>query len=320
MEFTVFSNSKSPLKCFGSVKKGHTFTVYPVAEMKKVMKKGTCSFVYLDLWNISEAEYKRHLGFLAGQDEAYFGIIDPRGIVKDVALLFFSGAADYIGKDLYTKGLTSARLKAVMEFIYGESQQYGVVPEDSRNYMFSGSTWKGIQTGSEYTFLFMYIELENREEVQKMSREYSSRVLGRYQQYISDIVAPYNGRIWMWMDYQGIVLFPFDGKESSALIAVLKLILDTRISSSELFNLDFTLSHRIIMLIGNTVFRSRGETGSIVSDSLNTIFHLGQKHIQDSGFYVTKEVFRYVPRGMGHLFIEAGEYEGRSMMKMISLH
>lgn len=320
MEITVFSNGKNPLKCFSAIKKRHAFSVFPVSEMKKTVKKGTCSFIYLDLWNISEAEFKRHLKFLSCQDEAYFGIIDPKGIIKDVSPLFFSGAADYIGKDLYSKGVSAARFKAVMDFIHDETLQFCTMPSEVQKYIFSGDSWKGIQAGNEYTFLFMYIELGNKFELQKMGSEYSSRILEQYKQYISDIVTPYNGKIWMWTDYQGLLLFPFNGKESPAVIAALKLILDSRIASSELFNLDFTLAYRIVMLIGNTVYKSRGDTGAIVSDSLNTIFHLGQKYAIEAGFYVTKEAFRFVPRGLGHLFVDADEYDGRAMMKMISLN
>ncbi|MBP7583491.1 MAG: hypothetical protein KBA61_05635, partial [Spirochaetes bacterium] len=36
--------------------------------------------------------------------------------------------------------------------------------------------------------------------------------------------------------------------------------------------------------VGNTVYRVRGDTGSIISDSINSIFHLGQKYAPDSSY------------------------------------
>ncbi len=320
MDIYVFSNNKNIGKCFASVKKGHSISYHAVSEVQKILEGGSGGFVYLDCWNQTEPAMKKLMQALQKKEGYNFGIIDAKGLYRDPALLFFSGASDYIGKDLCASGLTQKRLQEAVNFKSAEIEAF-IEHEKavSRMAALSGRDWSGVKSGSEYTFLFMFIELDNKAEIRQMGQEYATRVLDQFHDYITEVVTPVNGKVWMWMDFGGLVLFPFNGKECEAVIPAFKLMLDNRFTSSEIFNMDILLTYRIAMHIGSTVYKSRGDTGTIVSDSINSIFHLGQKFATPGTFCMSQDIFQYVPKGLGHCFMSAGDFEGREIMKMIPL-
>ena len=319
MDIIVFSDREDILDCFKKIKKGHTFSRIPYADMKKVISGGNSDFVYVDVSGQSDSAVRSVQKYLSRQENLFYGVLDPEGIIKDTASLFFAGASDYIGSDCFQAGITAKRLQAALSFNNEDAALSQGTAQRSQTYLYSGTGWDTVKPGKEYTFVMMYIELDNKEEFRKMGTKYAAVVLERFQQYLSDMVSPCCGRIWMWMDFGGVVLFPFDGRQSSAVIPAFKLMFDNRIASSEVFNLDFLLSYRIVMLIGNTTYKGRGDTGAIVSDSLNTIFHLGKKYARPGNFYMTKKMYSHIPKGFGHFFIPRDEYEGKEMMKMMSL-
>jgi len=95
-------------------------------------------------------------------------------------------------------------------------------------------------------------------------------------------------------------------------------MLDRNIISAEDIGFNIPLSYRISLHIGNTVYKNRGDTGHIVSDTINSVFHIGQKYAGPGGFYVTQEIFPFIPKGLDAYFIPAGVFEGREIRRMRS--
>jgi len=321
MNVTVFSESRNISKCFSALEKSreHELEYRPLSELRKTVKgMGKGSFIYVDISGMDGPERKKTLNYLAKLEEPGYGIIDPKGAVTDMAHLFYSGARDYIGKELYRSGIGVKRFALTASFRRDpEEVEDAGKPQVKRDYLFSGSDWKGIKSGQEYTFIFMFIEIDNKSEIRKMGQARASQVTAEFHDYVADKVAPLNGKIWMWMDFGGLILFPFDGKGCDPILEAFKMVLDSSIASSEEFALDFRLTHRIALHIGNTVYKSRGNTGTIVSDSINSIFHLGQKFAGKGDFCITGEVSEFIPRGLEKCFADAGTFEAREIKKMI---
>jgi len=322
MDIVVFSDSKTTGRFFIKVKKSKKYTLqlHPCAELKKIVKKvRTGSFVYYDITNRSEEDIKKAVRQLDGLGTIQYGIIDPRGVSQDIAEYFHKGASDYIGKQLAKDQLTGKRLQRVMDFGI-EKQQRGAVKEEKPEkpeYILSGSDWKDVKTGSEYTFIIMLIELDGSSRLKKSyHRDQLDTLLQRFHDYITYVTEPNNGRIWMSMDTTWLPLFPFNGSRCSPLLTCFRLMLDRNIISAEDIGFNIPLSYRISLHIGNTVYKKRGDTGQIVSDTINSVFHLGQKYAEPGGFYVTQEVFPFIPKGLDDYFIPAGVFEGREIRRM----
>ena len=66
---------------------------------------------------------------------------------------------------------------------------------------------------------------------------------------------------------------------------------------------------------GSTEFAAPGKTGTIVSDAVNFIFHLGAKCAQAGRLTLSSDVDRsIIPAPLRELFVDAGAFEGRTLM------
>ena len=321
MNIYIFSKTKNIEKIFAApVKAGkHTLQVCPPSGLKKTLKEApNGSLLYADASSFAKAELAQALKLLGKLDGSLFGVIDPKSAIEDIGGLFHDGASDYIGAAPSKKGLAKTRIDRIMKFKNIE------IPDDKlkarmKNYIISGSDWKNVRQGQEYTFCFLFIELDNKSTLKAAGPEQFSRMTTAFRQYVEEIVAPYNGRLWIWMDYGGLAIFPFDGTSTGTIEAALRLFVNRVLMSAEIIKLDIALSYRIAMHIGNTEYKGKGETGTIIADSINSVFHLGQKFADPGSLCCTEDIFFLVPPGLARSFVPAGEYEGRNihMMKRI---
>jgi hypothetical protein len=130
------------------------------------------------------------------------------------------------------------------------------------------------------------------------------------------MVAGANGRLWIWDDYGGLALFPYDGTDFEPVLTCYRLALSRRIYNIEVFSLSVQHSYRIALDIGSTVYRSRGRTGTLVSGAINDIFNLGKKFCKPGNFYITEKVFELVPEGLKKRFLPVGNFQGNKIMRM----
>ncbi len=321
MKIIIFSNTKNIEKSFAGLakNKSNVLQISPAAELKKTIKKiPGGSIVYADLSSFRATEAPQALKLLAKLEGSSYGVIDPKGAVTDIGGLFHNGAADYLNAPLLKKGVALKRLEEIIKFknIQAPDQK---LKEFKKDYIPSGNDWKKILVGKEYTFCFMLIELDNKNDLKATGPEQFNRISSAFRQYVEGMVAPLHGKIWIWMDFGGLVLFPFDGKKCEAIETAFRIMLDRKLMSATIVQLDINLSYRIAIHIGNTVYKSKGETGTIISDSINSVFHLGQKYAEPGCFYMTDEAFLQTPAGMMNMFVPAGTYEGRNILRMRKL-
>jgi hypothetical protein len=321
MEIYIFSNSAVVKKAFSgfSGAKGPSVKFFPVEELKKTIKQITPgSMIYVDAAELQMKEFQTTVKFLAKLGNLRWGIIDPKGNVSDIADIFFCGASDYIGKNLIEEKINPSRLQKIFRFkdlaeVADESQKASI----ARKYALSGNDWTKIKTGSEYTFCLMHFEMDNQSELKSLlSGNQRNIFIKNFHDFLESEVNTVNGKIWMWMDFSGLILFPFDGKTCDAITTCFKLILNRRLISKEVANMDYLLSYHISLHLGNTIYKKRGDTGTIVSDSINSIFHLGNQYAKAGNFYLTEDIANYIPKCLEPYFIPEGEFEGRKIFRM----
>lgn len=325
MNIVIFADGKPVQTAFQKIEKNKLYTVsfFPLGELKKQVKKIPLrSLVYVDLGPMTEPEQKKTITFMEKLSDLMVGYIDSKGSVSDVASLFHRRGADYISKVILKNGIEVKRLKPVIE--YGETLlpeiEEEVITAAQKDYILSGESWKGVRSGKEYTFCFMFIEMDNQKELKhSFGAQNLEKVIKEFHDYIEKIISPINGKIWMWMDFGGLILLPFDGEKCDAILTSFKLMLNRGIFSVEDFDYDMVFSFRIALHIGNTIYETRGDTGEIVSDSINSIFHLGQKYAKSGNFYLTEDVKEFIPPGLEKSFLDDGTYEGREIIRMRNL-
>jgi hypothetical protein len=120
----------------------------------------------------------------------------------------------------------------------------------------------------------------------------------------------------MWMNQSGLVLFPFNGESINAILSCIRLVLNRTIISAEYYPYNTVITYRMILHLGNTIYRTRGKTGTIVSDTINFLFHMGKQFSQRGHFYVTAPVVPFIPEQLQKVFIPVGTFEGVEISKM----
>lgn len=327
MDILIFSNNTQIQKNFEPLRRDKKLNIqfHPVQIIKKGLKEvepGT--IIYVDISQMKNTERAKIFKSMKNMPIS-FGAIDPKGSTADIAEIFHEGASDYIGKDLLKKKIDPKRITRVQEYSLSPSVTAPIKVAEAKPCIISkdklsGKNWSGIKPGQEYTFCFMFIELDDQKELRRTFGETNiTKPLEAFRNVIGQMVEQINGRIWMWRDFGGLILFPFDGINCDAILAGVRLILYRKILAVGLTYFNTMISYRIAVHIGNSVYKTRGDTGEIISDSINAIFHLGQKYAKPCGFYITQEAFKFTHPKLKELFVSIGEYEGREIMRMKQL-
>jgi hypothetical protein len=260
---------------------------------------------------------------VAKMKHVFLGLIDSDGKVKNPIDLMHKGAVDYFSPQDLPHKLTKVRCNAVIGYIrkfrgdYQESfpKQRTVSPAEF-DYTPVARGWKDVKIGKQYTFSIMFIELDEREEMEK---RYGSKNLQNalqvFRKYIERNVAGFGGKFWIWSNYGGIILFPFDGPDCGAVICGFRIVMYKFLHDAEESHFPNFISFRMATHIGNLVYQEKSK-GEVVSDSLNTVFHLGQEYAEPGNSYLTEDIFRYAPPAIKTYFKELGTFEDRLVYRL----
>jgi DNA-binding response OmpR family regulator len=297
--------------------------VLPWSEFRKMVRSVRCpTLCYLDLSRLESARRREVQRLASRADNVIYGLVDPEGSLEDVAEAFHQGAVDYLDKPALRKGITAERLRRVCAYLQRVNPQLlhavgeSSVADSPDGYIESGVDWSAIQTGREYTFHLMFIELDGKELMEKKyGVDNLSTALGSFRSYVEGFVKQYQGRLWNWFRFGGIVLFPFSHRGNQALTCLFRLMLFRHFYDVESSQFPNFLSFRAGMLIGNLSLDG-SNTGTTVSDSLNSVFHLGQQFARPGNVYVTQEVLRHAHPVLAPFFTDAGVFEGRAILRM----
>ena len=289
------------------------------AELKAAVEPTLC---YLDISGMEQAKLAGSLRTLRRKENLLYGIIDTGGKIKDVASLFHEGAVDYLNRATLEGGVGMSRLKTVLE--YAQSVHPTVLASAAAStdaqrrapYILSGNDWSAVVPGGEYTFAMMFIELDDKDQMEKSyGAKNLSLAISSFRSYVEGFVKRFGGKLWMWFSFGGIFLFPFDAKSCPALTCGFRLMLFRHLYDIEGSHFPNFLSFRVVLQLGNVPYTDQ-DTGHIVSDSLNSIFHLGQQFVQPGNFCVTEEAVRFGNPALRGFFVSAGTFEGRQILRM----
>ncbi len=323
LDIYLFSKNSKILLFFQKIRNSRIFSVlvYNPDTYKTILKKtDQKTFVYMDISSFEESERTKVIRYLTRQRRFDFGIIDPKNNISDPAALFHHGASDYIGKDAIKNSVTVNRIKNALEFYSVED-----IEEETENIpffedmptMLSGHNWDNIKIGNEYTFGMLHIEIDILPEwASKSGKAHLEEVMAFFYSHLNRIITPLNGRLWMKTEYGGLILFPYDGSATPIIIECIKLVMNRIIFSAEEYTYSSILSYKMALDIGNTKYLTAGNTGNIISDSVNFIFHLGKQYACTGNFYLTGRVFEDIPPGLQDIFIPLKRFEERTIYRM----
>lgn len=319
MDILLCTGSKKTEAWFAPLTRSrkHTLIVIPPDELSSCLKRdGSRNLVYLDISAFPASEWERQLKSLARKENLRIALVDPKNTAADPGSLFHDGIVDYIHRGIMSSNLQTKRVDAAMDlrpFPEKRNHEDHALLEQ-QDWIPAPGGWKDIRKGQEYSFFFLYVELDMLDEWKKKSGSiHIDNIQEIFHRQVEQAFKPSGGRIWMWMNTCGVVLFPFDGSGCPCVEACLRLILNRRIISIEEYGYNDLITYTMALHLGNTVYKTRGETGEIVSDSINFLFHIGKKFSRREHFYVTENVLPFLGPGLKDLFKKDGTFEGVKM-------
>lgn len=332
MKVVVFSKkpASARMKFPRRPRTGPEVEVYPVGQMRRMipaLEPGI--LVYLDVAGLGELERRRAVRLLQNGTGFLFGVIDPLGKEPDVAGLFHAGAVDYIGRDFRRAGLSPKRLERVMAWVRSVRPAGGTVASESAPQpQPAPGSWAGVVPGREHGFAFLFVEVD---EVEAMKRRHGaeniSHAMDTFRAFIERFVQQHEGRLWTWAGFGGLVLFPIPSQGSAVwreqagagapVLCMLRIALSRVFYDAEESPLPAVLSFRMALSTGSIVY-SESDTGGVISDSLNSIFHLGQKFARPGQFVLTDEALALAPQRLRSICQPAGSFEGKRIQTMMT--
>lgn len=276
--------------------------------------------VYIDMNRLPGDELKRIMKLLEKR-KGPWGVIDFDDTFVDPAWFFFEGASDFIGGKLMLAPPQSSRFKQVVKYHNGNTivdDKPDILQKPVLNSLpidFPG--WSMVKEGEEYSFYLAYVELANQDEIRKKIGETRFNALKQtFVQFIGNIMREYDALPWMNQDVRTLLLIPYRGSNNHPAPLFLRLFLNRAVYSYEKLGLEIPVTFKIALHASRVLYREPGNTGTIVSDALNSIFHIGQKYTNASEFCMTKDAFASLPERMERLFKVKGEFEGKKIHVM----
>lgn len=324
MQILVFSDNRRAKDYFRISRRSENFSLpsfFPCGDLKAALKTvPPGSIIYLDLEGLPEKEMAAALRLLAKKDHISYGLLDPGGRISDVAELFQQGASDYAGKPVLREGITLKRMNRVCRYLLrsgrdADSMRLAAGAARSALPEVEGG-WENVVSGGEYFFYFMFVELDGKEEmVKSYGRDNLDIALDSFRSFIERSLKSFGGRIWIWSRFGGIVLFPFHRGPRSPIEGIYRMVLFKHLYDIEASLFPKFISFRIALHLGKTIYDNRN-TGRIVSEPLNAVFHLGQQFAQAGNTYVSEDVLPFIPAVFKNFFLDSGVFEGRKIFRM----
>ena len=301
-------------------KDSQDFETRPRRELKRALPSLELSpMVYVDVGGMTAAERTRLMSALSAAPRVRFCIVDAAGQVVDVAAVFHAGAVDYLGKATVAAKASPRRREAVLSF----ARTVGRAPQDAASASAAdlqaaqADGWADIEPGTEHTFAFLFVEVDAAEEMKRRyEQENLAAAMSTFREFIDRTALQFGGRCWMWARFGGLVLFPLHRRTPFAPLCGLRILLSSIFYDCEQSILPGRLSFRMALSVGTTVYRE-GDTGRIISDAVNSIFHLGRRFTKPAQFMLTSDAFELVPPQLRDFFVSAGSYEGRRIFRML---
>lgn len=273
-------------------------------------KKAAGAFVYFDA-RIGIERAMELASKLEGVEDCGWGVIDREGWVEDPAALFFAGASDYVGPALFKEGMGPERAEEALAFAGLASVR--PEPEDAAEDCFPG--WASLEEGKDVRVRFCYAAIGDQKGlVERIGDKRLQKLKEDFAAFLDPWAKECGGIVWIKEHSGCLILFPPQDEGMNPVLAAFRLLLDRALIGYEVFKLEVPLSFRFAFHAGRAQWRKPGETGNVVSEDVNFVFHLGMKAVGDGYILISGEAEKSVPPYLRDLFASSGDFEGRSLI------
>jgi len=303
-------------------------------EIKSIHSPQPEDMYYLDVSGFSDAEIKKAIVRLKKEcKNAPWGIIDPKGIVKDSAQLFFEGACDYLGPSLLKepKALDSKRIKKAHQWRIAPDGKTGetAIPDEKiiakpslpktgvklpSASLFPG--WKNMKEGKTMPFYLLYCSIQGKTPLNTRLGEKAYDLLQqRLLAYLLKKFKDGDGLLWLDSGHDFLFLLPPKVQcAQAAITACIKILASAPLIAMEILELTVPVNFVFALHYGPITYSPPGRTGTVISNAVNFIFHLGPQKARLGSLTISDQLPEdSVPQNLEDCFVSAYEFEGNKI-------
>ncbi|MDR1587332.1 MAG: hypothetical protein LBS57_07755 [Treponema sp.] len=325
----IFSAKKAAALGLGKNLLARVSLLPPEKLAKYTPQKG--DVLYLDISGMERGALRKALGVLK-KAAAPWGVMDPGGNAADPAEFFFEGAFDYLGPRLIKEGLKEKRLAAALSRKLpggqkeGAKKTWGEPAAEEGLPLLRGvklppgkfPPWSSLKAGTTAPFFFLFVSAEGGKGDLRgaLGEAAFTGLRNRLRLFLQRRFEPSGALLWMETESNTLLLIPPRASLiKEALVSSLKILMAAPAIGLEILGLSFPVRFTFALHYGKTVYHRPGGTGTVVSDAVNFIFHLGTRRAEAGRLTVSGETpAEVIPKGLEDMFVRAGEFEGRSLV------
>ncbi|MBN2737856.1 MAG: adenylate/guanylate cyclase domain-containing protein [Spirochaetales bacterium] len=318
MEFYIVTNQPIIADKIEKLK-NNTHVLDPSDFRRKVKESSRNEIFYLDI-EAFKNDWEKEFKYAQKNDKVFLALIDLQGKVKDIGTYIYKGIVDYIGKDNGVNDFSKRRFIDVENYLENYRCDYFLADEEDElepgAYKIAEKGWATIRSDEEYTFYIMYVELDDKKEMEKSFAKSNLKLaIDSFKRFVEQNVARFEGKLWIWQGFGGVVLFPFNGHDCPAALSGFRMAIYKHLHDVEESLFPHFISYRMAIHLGNVLYQEEN-TGNVIADTINSVFHLGSKYAEPGEFYMTDDTYRFIHPKIKPYFKASGEFEGRNIWRM----
>lgn len=180
--------------------------------------------------------------------------------------------------------------------------------------MFPG--WKKMKSGMSMPFYLLYCSIEGKTQLDsRFNEKIVSEIHKQFVELLKDNFEGSDGLLWMNTGRDCLLLIPPKQKNIEAAIkSCFRMLVSAPLSSLEYFDVTMPLNFIFALHYGTIKYKPPGQTGTVVSDAINFIFHLGSKKAEMGRLTLSGELPGVsVPKQLQDCFVSTKDFEGRKI-------
>ena len=176
--------------------------------------------------------------------------------------------------------------------------------------------WKKMTAGKTMPFYLLYCSLQGKTALDsRLEEKVIVQIRKRFLAVINNYFQEGDGLFWMDTGKDCLFLFP---PRAACAEAAVKACMDLIVAAPqfvlETFGLQIPSNFIFALHYGSISYKPPGKTGTIVSDAINYVFHLGSKKAEPGRLTISGELpEKSIPKSLQDCFVSAGKFSDREV-------